>query len=454
MHDLVIKRGRIVTPDGTIDVDVGVDDEKIAVIESGLSGEQEIDATGKLVFPGIIDAHTHMSLPVAGTKSSDDFYSGTIAAACGGVTSIIDFTVGSGKKTIPQDIRSRKEEASPAVVDYALHGEVIGWRPGDESEFREAVELGVTSFKFYTAYEESGRRSDNGILYSAFSALADLGVIALVHCEDQEIIFSELDQLDGQELGRMSSLSTTRPPICEALAILQVGYLAERANARLHIAHVSSALGLDVVARAKVRGVAISAETCPQYLLLTEKAYDREDGHLFSASPALRKCKDQDALWGALKTGELDIVATDHCPFTNSQKNWKGSFLDLPYGIPGVETLLPLVYSEGVAKGKLSVTDLLRLLSEGPAKTFGLYPQKGSLRIGADADIVIFDPDVQRSISVASLHMNTEFSPYEGVSVQGAVSETISRGKIVFCDGEFQGERGWGKFIPCHILHS
>jgi len=449
LHDLVIKNGALVTPQGTVRADLGIVDEKIAAVGLDLKGTREIDASGKLVFPGVIDAHTHMALPVAGTRSSDDFFTGTRAGACGGVTTIVDFTVGSAETTIPEDIESRQQVAKDAVIDYALHGEVVGWKPGQESEFRDAVNLGVKTFKFYTAYGSSGRRSDSGVLYHAFRAIAELGATALVHCEDDDLITSLVDQLTDKERGEMVSLARTRPPECEGAAIEQVTYYANVTRARAHIVHVSSALGLAAVVRAKARGVMLTAETCPQYLLLTKDVYKREDAYLYSASPALRARSDQAALWSGLREGTLDLVATDHCPFTVDQKTWKGSFLDLPYGLPGVETLLPLLYSEGVVKEHLEVTDLPRLLSEGPARVNGLYPRKGSLAIGADADIVIFDPDAEWTIHAKDLHMNTDFSPYEGMEIQGAVDTTISRGRIVHTNGKFQGEKGAGRFIAC-----
>jgi len=448
-YDLVLRGGTLVTPQGTIQADLAIEGEEIAAIGLDLSGKREIDASGKLVLPGVIDAHTHMALPVAGTRSSDDFFTGTRAAACGGVTTIVDFTVGTQETSIPEEIEARKQEAAASVIDYALHGEVVGWPPGNEAEFRDAVKLGIRTFKFYTAYASSGRSSDSGVLYHAFGVLADLDAVALVHCEDDPIIDAILQQMGSAEKGKMASLAQARPPICEGAAIDQVAYLAEQVGVKVHIVHVSSALGLATVKRAKARGVRLTAETCPQYLLLTKEVYDRADGHLFSASPALRKEGDQQALWQGLSDGTIDLVATDHCPFTREQKTWNGSFLDLPYGLPGVETLLPLLYSEGVVKGYLELTDLPQLLSEGPARVNGLYPRKGTLSIGSDADIVIFDPEKEWTIHAENLRMATNFSPYEGRQVCGAVETTISRGRIVYVDGTFQGEEGWGRFIPC-----
>ena len=449
VYDLVIKNGTLITPQGAMQVDLGVAGEKIVAVGLDLSGKRVIDASGKLIFPGVVDAHTHMALPVAGTRSSDDFFTGTSAAACGGVTTIVDFTVGTQETSIPEEIASRKQEAVTSVIDYALHAEVIGWHPGNEAEFRNAVKHGVKTFKFYTAYAASGRSSDSGVLYHAFGVLADLDAVALVHCEDDPIIDAILQQMGREEKAKMASLAQARPPICEGTAIDQVAYLAEQTGVRTHIVHVSSAMGLVAVRRAKERGVSLTAETCPQYLLLTKEVYDRVDGHLFSASPALREEGDQQALWQGLSDGTLDLVATDHCPFTREQKTWKGSFLDLPYGLPGVETLLPLLYSEGVRKDRLPLTALPRLLSESPARVNGLYPRKGTLSVGSDADIVIFDPEKEWTIHAENLHMATDFSPYEGTTVHGVVETTISRGRIIYGDGKFQGKESRGRFIAC-----
>lgn len=447
MHELVVRGGTLVTPWSVTSADIGVDRGRIGAIGSGLTGEQTIDADGKLLFPGVIDAHTHMALPVAGTRSSDDFHSGTLAAACGGVTTIIDFTVGTPETSIPDEIEQRLEEVTDAVVDVAFHGEVIGWEPGAEEEFVEGVRRGVTSYKFYTAYEDSGRRTSPSVMKRAFEVLADLGAVAVVHCEDEGLIRSIADSLAPAELAEMATLAIARPDLCEGAAVTQVGRLAEETGCPTHIVHVSSALGLAAVREARGRGARLTAETCPQYLVLTAGCYDRMDGYLFAASPALRTDADQRALWKGLRRQEIDFVATDHCPFTREQKTWRGSFTDLPYGLPGVETLLPLVYSEGVGKGLLHLPDVARLLSEGPARVYGLYPQKGALEVGSDADLVVFDPDEAWEISADRLHMETDFSPYEGWSVTGRVVTTIARGEVVYSDGEISAERGRGRYL-------
>lgn len=437
----------MVAPHLTEALDVAVDGETIATIGSNLRGKSEIDASGCLIFPGVVDAHTHMALPVSGTRSSDDFETGTAAALFGGVTTIVDFTVGGSGGSIPEEIEQRRKEASSALIDYALHAEVIGWRPGREWEFRQALDLGVTSFKFYTAYEASGRRTGAEAMALAFGALSEWNAVALVHCEDEHLIASIAERLTDEQIGRMETLAEARPDLCERSAIVQVARIARETQCMTHIVHVSSRLGLAAVRQGRIAGARLTAETCPQYLLLTQDVYRREDGHLFSASPALRSDEDRRALWGALRRRDLDLVATDHCPFTSAQKTWRGDFRDLPYGLPGVETLLPLVHSEGVGRGILGLNDIPRLLSEGPARTFGLYPRKGAIEVGSDADLVVFDPRAKWTLSADDLHMSTDFSPYEGRMVTGRVAATVSRGAVVCQDGAVIAEPGRGMFV-------
>jgi len=452
MYDVVIKGGLIVGGStGATKADLAINGEKVVAIGQGLDGKRVIDASGNLVLPGAIDAHVHMELPVSGTSSSDTFASGTKAAACGGVTTIIDFTVGSKESSIPEDVEKRLDEAKKSYIDYALHAEVIGWRKSRAWEILKATQLGVTSFKFFTAYGSSGRRTDRGMLFEAFQVIGELGALTIVHAEDEEIINCIMSSLKEDELGDMTTLAKARPPLCEATAVSDVIYLAEKAGARAHIVHLSSALGLEAFKRAKSFYGNVTAETCPQYLLLTKDVYDGVDGHLYSASPALRSSHDTQALWDALMEGEISMIATDHCPFTREQKTWKGSFTDLPYGLPGVETALPLIFSEGVSKRGLPIEALVRLFAEGPAKIYGLFPQKGALHIGSDAGVVIFDPDEEWTINVDNLHMNVDFCPYEGMTVKGRVRTTLSRGEVIYDDGAFTAVEGRGRFLARRV---
>jgi len=447
MYDLVIRGGSVVTPDGVLSTDVGIFGEKIAALGNALEGREMIDAAGKLVFPGVIDPHVHFALPVGGSVSSDDFYSGSVAAACGGVTSVIDFTVGSSDSSIPDDIRNRLEDAKNAVVDYSFHGEVVGWRPGRVDEMNEAIGLGVKSFKFFTAYGASGRRTDTGPLLQAFQALADMDGVAVVHAEDDSMIETFSGLLSNEEWGRMESVAKVRPDVCEASAVNTVGWLAARTGVQCHIVHLSSALGLEEALYARERGADLTVETCPQYLLLTSDVYKGPEGHLYSAAPALRNAEDNVVLWNALASGDIDFAATDHCPFTRTQKEWKGAFDRLPGGLPGVELLLPLLYSEGVLRGRLPLCELARITSERAAKRYGLYPRKGSLLPGSDADIVLFDPEEVWHVQAGALRMNVDFSPYENLELIGKTWQTISRGEIIYSEGRFLGKKGRGVFL-------
>lgn len=447
MYDLVIKNGLIVTEHGCFQGDVALSGETIAAIGQGLVGLREIPAEGKLVLPGGIDIHTHMALPVAGTCSSDDFYTGTIATACGGITTIADFTVGSPDTTLQRDLETKMELARDAVVDYTLHCEIVGWHNSRIDEMRDVNLHGVGSFKFFTAYGDSGRRTDNGSLFEALRVISSLGGVAFIHAEDDEIIGRLEKRLSKEEWGEMKSLLKTRPDICEGLAISTVSWLGRQTGARIHIVHLSSALGLEEVIRARRWGTRISTETCPQYLMLTKEVYGRSDGHLFSASPSLKTEHDRISLWKGLLDGDIDLIATDHCPFTIEQKKWRGSFKTLPYGLPGVETSRTLLYSEGVRKQGLSLSDFVRLTSGAPARLMGLFPRKGILAPGADGDVVIFDPEKKWVVSAADLHMAVNFSPYEGFPVVGKTWCTISRGEIIVENCEYMGMKKRGHFL-------
>ncbi len=448
MLDLVIRGGTVVRPSGTAREDIGIRGEKIDAVGPGLRGTRTIDASGLLILPGVIDVHTHMAAPAGGATSTDDFFTGTRAAAAGGVTTIVDFTVASPGSRLVEDIARRVQDAKDTWIDISLHAEIIGWGTGRETEIEEAVRAGVSSFKFYMAYGSLGQRSDSGALYHAFRTIAESGGVALVHAEDDPIIQSLLAQLSSAENASMSSLPRSRPPICEGTAISQAIYLAEKTGVQLHVCHVSSALGVEAVSRGQQAGVNVSGETCPHYLVLTDRAYTGSDAEQFSVIPPLRTDADREALWSALRDGVLSCVATDHCSFMRSQKQFMMSFQELPYGLPGVETLLPMAYSEGVGSGRLRLTDIPRLLSDEPARIFHLSHRKGGLRVGLDADVVIFDPEAEWTVSAEQLHMNTDFSPYRGRRVRGAVVATLSRGRVVFRRGAFAGDTPHGRFVP------
>lgn len=447
MYELVLKGGTLVSSDDVFIGDIALHNGRVAAVGEGLEAEEVLDVSGKILLPGAIDPHVHMALPVAGTHSCDDFASGTIAAATGGVTTILDFTVGSHNTTLTEDLKKRLETAKNSVIDYAFHSEIVGWTPARLDEMRAVSEMGVRSFKFFTAYAASGRRIESGPLLESLYTLAELDALAVVHAEDESIIQVLLSKMTETEKSEMSALAASRPDICEASAIHSVAWLARTAEAQVHIMHLSSLAGLQEVVKAQKEGTKITAETCPQYLLLTEDVYNHEDARLYSASPALRTLLDQQALWHALANGDISFLSTDHCPFSQEQKTWQGSFERLPYGLPGVELMLPLAYSEGVMKGRISLTELATLTSSAAAKLYGLFPRKGSLLPGADADIAILDPEAEWVITPSLLHSKCDFSPYSGLSVQGKVWATFSRGRLIYKEGTFSGQLGYGRFL-------
>jgi len=384
-----------------------------------------------------------MEAPAFGVLSRDTFESGTKAAAAGGVTTVVDFTVASGA-TLEAEIDARVAAARRAVVDVGLHAEVVGWRPDRSDEIARAVRRGVRSFKFYTVYAE---RSDTEQLADAFQAIAAVDGVAMVHAEDAELIRRASEALSRDERRRAASLPRSRPAAAESTAIGLVADLAMRAGVRLHIAHVSSAAGCEAVRRARARGVRITAETCPHYLVLDEKVYERADGRAWSVIPPLRSAVDREALWSAVADGTMDAIATDHCPFLRADKEAGDDVLAIPCGLPGVETLLPIVLSEGARRG-LSPERLTALVAGAAARIFGLSPRKGQVAVGGDADLVLFDPKRRWTVSAAKLHMGSDVSPYEGLEVRGAVVRTLVRGRSVWADGELVVSLGWGRFVP------
>jgi dihydropyrimidinase len=312
----------------------------------------------------------------------------------------------------------------------------------------EVVEAGVTSFKVFTAYKRAGMMLDDAALLRVFARAAESGAVMMLHAENGDIIDFLTDRLIAA--GKVSAPyhPVSRPPLAEAEAVQRAIALATVTGVTLYIVHLTAARALEIIRQAQEEGLPIIAETCPQYLLLTREVYERNDGHCYIASPPLREREDCDALWQGLAEGWISVVGTDHCPFTGAQKDTGGGhFHKTPNGIPGVETLLPLVYSQGVARGRITVNRMVEVLCERPAKIFGLFPRKGRIQEGADADLVIFDPDREFELSARTLHSNTDWSPYEGWRVRGYPERTLLRGKEIMRDRELAEPEARGVFL-------
>ena len=451
--DLLVKNARIITGSESFESNIGVEGGKIASLSPILepSGERVYDAKGKIVIPGGIDAHTHMELQVTGTKSADDFYSGTVAAACGGISTIIDFVDAlPGQSLLGALAEYRRKADRKVAVDYGLHMMLKGQNLPEISKIPEVISKGVPSFKVYTAYRKRGLMLEDTDISRVMEKVAGAGGLVAVHAESESIIQSLIEKnlAAGNTDARYHALS--RPASAEAEAISRVARLAKAASARIYIVHLSSRAGKEEVEDARRRGTNVFAETCPHYLVLTDKVYEREDGRNFVMSPALKTPEDQAALWeGLAPGGVIETVGSDHCPFTGAEKDWgEGDFTKIPNGVPGTEAIIPLLYSEGVRKGRISMLDLVRVTSGAPAMRFGLSPSKGSISVGSDADLVVIDPSKRVRMTADAMHSKIDYSIYDRITTEGYPVLTVSRGEIVMEDGEFVGSRGRGRFVP------
>ncbi len=455
MYDLVIANGTVVTAEASVRADLGIEAGRIASLGLGLEGRETIDASGMLVLPGGVDEHVHLQMPVGEFCSSDNFYTGTLAAAHGGTTTLIDFAEAKPGQSLLQALEDRRAEADPkVVVDYGLHMTLAPANDETLGQIPTCIQTGVASFKLYMTYQ--GLRLDDGGLLRALAALRDAGGRPLVHAENHHAIaYLTAQALAAGHTGPQEH-PRTRPAIMEAEAIHRLLALAYVTGTPLTIAHLSCALGLEELRSARARNQTVWVETCPQYLLLDEAEYRRPgfEAAKFVMAPPPRTETDRDALWAGLAAGEVDTVATDHCPFFFATQKTRGrdDFSRIPGGAPAVETRLPLLYTHGVRQGRLSVERWVEVCCTAPARRFGLAPRKGTLAVGADADIVLFDPGMRVTLTAETLHQNVDYTPYEGWEVQGYPRTVLSRGEVIVRNGEFHGQVGRGQFLKTQPL--
>jgi len=446
---MLIKGGILATPEGTFEADVLVQGERVKAVGHGLPVVDDtlvVDAEGCYVLPGVIDAHTHIQLDTGIYQTPDDWFIGTRAAACGGVTTVVDFATQFAGQTLREAVEARLEEAQEASIDYAFHVMVTDLPPGREGELAELVDLGTPSVKLYTTYRPNYYADDATVL-RLMEACAEFGLLPIVHCENDALVTAQTEALvEAGETGwRFHGRS--RPALAEQEAIQRILFLAEAARCPVHIAHCSTSRSVALVSEARKWGQAISCETCPQYLLLDNSVYEGPEPWRYILQPPLRDPEEPDRLWALVEGGAVDLMVTDHCDYTLAQKVAQDDFPQTPGGLPGMETLLPLTYTYGVAEGRLALPQLVGLLSANPARVWGLWPRKGTLLPGSDADVVIYDPRPEGTISAEHLHHLAGYTPYEGLRVQGQIKATISRGQIVYRDGRFIGRKGQGQFL-------
>ncbi|MFW5668703.1 MAG: dihydropyrimidinase [Acetivibrio ethanolgignens] len=449
---ILVKNGQIVTENESYLSDLLIEDEKIVCIGKNLKSEDAkiIDAEGKYVLPGAVDVHTHMDLDVGIARAVDDFYDGTVAAACGGTTSIVDL-MAFGPAGIPLHYQAdvyKKLAKGKAVIDYGLHGVAQHVDQEILDELETMVQDGIPSVKAYLTY---GFKLNDADVLQILMKMKEINGITAFHCENHDVV--EFLKKKYKEEGKTAPIyhAKSRPNLAEAEAVERVLKLAHIAgDAPVYIVHLSCKESLEAVREARRRGQKnILVETCPQYLLLTEECYEREDGLKYIMSPPLRTREDCEALWEGLADGSIQVVATDHCPFNYGieKQMGKDDFTACPNGAPGVEERLMLMYSEGVRKGRITINQLVKLLCANPCRIYGLMPEKGTIQPGTDADLVMIDPDASMQIKESNMHGAGDYTAYEGTVIQGDISLVMQRGKIIVKDHKFLGEKGAGRFL-------
>ncbi|MCX6093561.1 MAG: dihydropyrimidinase [Candidatus Bipolaricaulota bacterium] len=438
MERIIVRNGRVVSGSAVREVDVLVVGERIERVEAGLprDADREIDASGHYVLPGVLDVHTH---PVY----LDDLGALSVTAAHGGVTTLIHYAYAKpGRGLLDALHASRNEGEGGSILDFGLHGGVFDPK-NQSSEIPRAMAEGVTSFKMFMTYAKLGWMTDDYQLMRTLDILGRAGGMGMVHAENGLATDYLEDRANAEKADPIRAFVETRPAILEAEAVHRAVAMAQVAGCPIYIPHVSARLALDEVLAARAKGFRVYGETCPQYLTLTNDDLLRQKA-LLKIGPPLRDAEDRDALWRGLAEGALDTVASDHAPKAKSPDD---DFFAAPYGSPQVETMLPLVYDGGVERGRLSLERLVRVMCENPAKIFGLYPKKGALLPGSDADLVIFDPEAKRRISNAAQHSNATYTAYQGREVVGAPVLCMQRGRVLVEAGHLLAKPGWGRFL-------
>ena len=458
--DKIIHGGDVVTPAGVAKLDIGIRGEKIVALAANLAKEAKadslIDAKGHYVIPGVLDVHVHLELPFCGTTSSDDYITGTRAGARGGVTTLIDFAIPYRKNGKYESLSEaadnwHKKAEGKALIDYTFHICVTGW---DEQRDQIAgmVDRGFSTFKEFMIYASEGWQADDRAMFGTLEKMKDLGAMLLVHAESSRVLDELIERHHTPELMKKYGArlhAMTRPNYVEAEAIQRAAMWSEVTGGPLYIVHMSTAEGTEIVKSAQSRGVPIIAETCAQYLVLDDSVFGKKDGHLYACCPQLKKPKDVARLWDGLRDGEVSVVSTDTCSFTREQKAmWNGDWTKIPMGMPGLETLLPVVYTTGVLEKKITIEQLVEKLCTNPARIMGLAPRKGMIAVGSDADIAIIHPKKTTKVDHKKMETNTDWNPFQGMELAGFARTTISRGEVIVDDYKVVGKQGRGVWLP------
>ncbi len=449
----LIKGGIVVTEENLFAAEILIEDGVISAIKKpgtfSSNDFETIDVEGKYILPGIIDAHTHYQLQSRGTVTADDFYTGSRSAACGGVTTFIDYVDYPTDGKLVEAVKRRQNEAAgKVVIDYSLHQVLQDYNQVVDQELELIKNLGIASIKLFTTYRSEGYMIEANKLKEALVRLKELNILPTVHAEDDPLIV-ELEKIyQDRGLTGPDMHPRMRPAISEGLAVEEIGRAAMEVDLPIYIAHVSSSYGLAAIKKLREEGGRIFGETTPHYLLLDEGKLRAENPQRYIMTPPLRTPYDNEILWQGISKEELQVVATDHCAFSLEQKLLSQSCLSIFPGLPGSETLLPLIHHFGVNEGRFDYSQLVRLLAYNPARIFGLYPQKGKVAVGSDADLVIFDADKKVKLTGENLHSAAGYSPFQEITVTGYPVMTMSRGEVIMQDGSVEVKKGHGKFVP------
>jgi dihydropyrimidinase len=446
----IIKNGTIVTHDLTYKADVRVEGGRITEIGPGLSGGEELDATGCFVMPGGIDPHTHLEMPFMGTYSADDFESGTRAALAGGTTMVIDFALPSPGQGLLDALEMWHNKSGRANCDYSYHMAVTWWGEKVFDDMAKVAEKGITSFKHFLAYKGALMVNDDE-LYASFQRVREVGGIAMVHAENGDVVAELSAKLLREGNTGPEAHAYSRPPQVEGEATNRAIMIADMAGVPLYVVHTSCEDSHEAIRRARAAGKRVWGEPLIQHLTLDESEYFNTDWDHAARrvmSPPFRNKQHQDSLWAGLASGSLSVVATDHCAFTTEQKRFGvGDFTKIPNGTGGLEDRMPMLWTNGVATGRITMNEFVAVTSTNVAKIFGMYPRKGAVAVGADADLVVWDPEKEKVIGAASQQSAIDYNVFEGKKVKGLPRFTLTRGHVAIADGELRTQEGHGQFV-------
>jgi len=459
---LLVRGGTVVTELGASVADVRIDGERIADVGPGLApreGEEALDAAGLLVLPGVIDPHTHFALDSGTGPAADDWAAGTAAAAAGGVTTVINFATQHPGESFEQALDAVHLQAGGQTrIDYGLHLNVTRLDDGWESELERVVDGGVSSAKVYTTYKGTVFYVDDWTIYRLMERSGGAGLLVQMHAENDDMLQGRRRELERSGQTSIAFHGESRPAVAESEAVARGLFFSRATGSPIYFVHLSNPLSVDLVREARERGVAAVAETCPHFLCLDASVYERPDAARFLMTPPIRPADLVAGMWDRVSRGDIQALGSDHCGYSLAQRGGAADFRRIANpGIPGTEVLLPLMYTFGVAAGRFALPDLVRLTSGGPARVFGLWPRKGRIEAGADADLVLFDPAARGVLTDAELHGAAGFSPFSGLELAGRVRHTVSRGRTVYAGGDVVGAPGAGRFIerspfdPTHL---